>query len=62
VLAYAVRYHAEQRYALEVGGNIAVAATSIVADSEPILAATYAMAQAYPPRYARWEEVDGDDN
>jgi hypothetical protein len=39
-----------------------VATIPLVADSEVVPVPAYATAQAYPPRYARWEEVDGDDD
>lgn len=35
---------------------------SVAADQQAAHTPIYAMAQAYPPRFARWEEVDGDDN
>jgi hypothetical protein len=35
--------------------------STIAADEQAAQTPVLAMAQVYPPRYARWEEVDGDD-
>jgi hypothetical protein len=41
---------------------MAAVIASAAADEQVAQTPVFALAQAYPPRYARWEEVDGDDN